>query len=310
MAKHRNKKSLLRSVVFVSMMSSLALFFGHIASGKVLGPQQKSSPINVYYWNPTHNFGDMLNEDLLNYFKIKFNRVETSEAENIFVGSILGFGGYSKKLNTFGVGFICKPSKSCKFPKGINCHCLRGKKTKYEVEKITGKRISNCLLGDPGLLCSRFIPVKAQRKYDVGIICHSSDQNSPYLKNIKLKNKSYIFIDIHSSTKEVCHKINECKFILSSAMHGLIVADSYGIPNRRIILTDSKKPAQTRCNFKFDDYYSIYENVKVPCAIDLKYSSITDADVDEFYKSYNIPRRVIQDFCEKYIKLIKNHFKV
>ena len=35
---------------------------------------------DVYYASESHNFGDQLNEDLLNYFSIKFNRVPVDKA--------------------------------------------------------------------------------------------------------------------------------------------------------------------------------------------------------------------------------------
>lgn len=263
---------------------------------------------DTFYCRGATNFGDMLNEDLLRFFEVNFNNVHISKAKDIFIGSVLDFG-FRENINVFGSGFIKKPSEKFKFHKGINPYCLRGKKTKEYVSKITGKNLDNCLLGDPGLLCSRIYPQNESKIYDVGIICHLLDKNSPYLKNIKLKNKKYTFIDVQAPTQEVCKKINQCKFILSSAMHGLIVSDSYGIPNQRIILTDNNHCFYTRLNFKFDDYYSIYENVRVPKAIDLKHSTITDNDIDRFKDNYNIPQDVISKFCDEYTELMKAHFK-
>ena len=42
--------------------------------------------------------------------------------------------------------------------------------------------------------------------------------------------------------------------VLSSSLHGLVAADSFGVPNRHIVL--SHKPKGD--GFKFDDYYSAY----------------------------------------------------
>lgn len=143
----------------------------------------------------------------------------------------------------------------------------------------------------------------------MGIVCHQCDKSSPYLKNIKLNDKNYTFIDINSPTKSVCKKIKQCRFILASAMHALIVSDSYGIPNQRIILTDSNHPGHTRYNFKFDDYYSIYDGINIPKPVDLKYSTISDSDIENFEKNYSISKDTITKFCDKYTELTKNHFR-
>lgn len=45
-----------------------------------------------------------------------------------------------------------------------------------------------------------------------------------------------------------------CKCILSSSLHGLIVADSFNIPNRWISLSESS--LLEKQNFKYLDYYS------------------------------------------------------
>lgn len=116
-----------------------------------------SRSCDVYYANGSRNFGDQLNEDLLNYFSVKFNEVGVNQAEYIFIGSILGWG-YPQNINVFGSGFMNEPPESFNFPQGINACCLRGKKTKEYVSKITGKKLDDCLLGDPGLLCNRIFP--------------------------------------------------------------------------------------------------------------------------------------------------------
>jgi pyruvyltransferase len=50
-------------------------------------------------------------------------------------------------------------------------------------------------------------------------------------------------------------EITSCEFILSSSLHGLVVADSYGIPNQWV------EPAAEDIHntFKFYDYYSALE---------------------------------------------------
>jgi hypothetical protein len=53
--------------------------------------------------------------------------------------------------------------------------------------------------------------------------------------------------------EEVFRAIHSCDFILSSSMHGLIVADAFSVPNRRVRLS-----AGIISDFKFVDYYSAF----------------------------------------------------
>ena len=46
--------------------------------------------------------------------------------------------------------------------------------------------------------------------------------------------------------------LTSCELIFSSSLHGLIVADSFGIPNIHMELSDKLVGG----NFKFEDYYS------------------------------------------------------
>ena len=261
---------------------------------------------DVYYYADS-NFGDNLNKDLLNYLGINYKFKSIHDARYIFMGSVLGFG-FKEKVNTFGVGMLFP---KVNLPKDMKVYSLRGEKTKQYIEKVTGKNLSSCLLGDPALLVSEIFPQKKEKVYDVGIVCHYVDADSPYIKNIKLSNKTYTFIDVRSPTRDFCEKINQCKFILSSALHPIIASDSYGIPNRRIILlkdVEISKNIKESLDFKFDDYYSIYKNTKIFRPIDLRHEKITDTDIDTFTKEYNISQKVVKKFCEKYKKLIKNYF--
>ena len=60
------------------------------------------------------------------------------------------------------------------------------------------------------------------------------------------------FIDVNEANPlDVIDQITSCRKILSSSLHGLIVADAYRIPNARLILSNLICGG----DFKFDDYY-------------------------------------------------------
>ena len=109
-------------------------------------------------------------------------------------------------------------------------------------------------LGDPGLLSGMLLPDKPQQKhYRVGIVPHYVDQKHPAVIEF-LKQPGVTFIDIFSETMDFLEQVARCEIILSSSLHGLIIADALGIPNGWLKLSE-----RVRGNdFKFADYYSVF----------------------------------------------------
>ena len=62
------------------------------------------------------------------------------------------------------------------------------------------------------------------------------------------------FIDVQNEPETVLKEISECENIISTGLHGLIIADSYGIPNCWCEISD--KILGNR--FKFHDYFSSF----------------------------------------------------
>lgn len=109
------------------------------------------------------------------------------------------------------------------------------------------------------------------------------------------KNKKVLNIDIQLKPKEFVKQVAKCDFILSSAMHGLICADSLGIPNKHIILSNNV----TGGDYKFRDYYSIYKNFKYK-PIFLENEIINNKSIDDYKNEYSI---TLNDINEIYNNL-------
>lgn len=60
-------------------------------------------------------------------------------------------------------------------------------------------------------------------------------------------------IDVFAPIDEILREVQACEFVISSSLHGLIVSDAFGIPNRRLIVSDLIKSTR-----KFADYYSAF----------------------------------------------------
>ncbi len=261
----------------------------------------------MYYFYAVKNFGDLLALDLMRYFKVRFCTMPPNKNANfIAVGSHMeSFVKHTPKtitkcpLRIWGTGFMMAPKSEVEtFCRPVEIYALRGKLTLERCKKILNDELSHVVLGDPGLLIRRIFPdINTEKKYDVGIVCHFNDKNNQNLKNINLDKLSYCMIDIQQDTADFIQQVSQCKFILSSAMHGLICADSLNIPNRHIILSDKV----TGNGYKFRDYYSVF---KCPYCepIDLRNAIITDLDIQRLTSEYKITSAEIDEICDGLIQ--------
>ena len=140
-----------------------------------------------------------------------------------------------------------------------------------------------------------------KKKYDIGIIPHYKDKKLFDRKTIQTKKYTYKVIDIQKNPKNVLKEINSCKFILSSSLHGLIYADSYNIPNHRIIIGSKIIGG----DFKYKDYYSAF-GMDLPEASDLRKEIITDEKIDELKELYQPKENQIKNIQSELIKVYKN----
>jgi len=81
---------------------------------------------------------------------------------------------------------------------------------------------------------------------------------------------------------DVVAEISKCEAVLSSSLHGLVVADSFGIPNRRAVASD----LLTGGDYKFRDYYSAFGIS--PASFDLRTTRFGDNDIADIHANYKI----------------------
>lgn len=255
----------------------------------------------LYYYRGK-NFGDCLNLDLLDYYGVNPIYAPQYFTDACCIGSILDdfvvtpkLCRNSKTLHVFGSGFMYSKPEYSEFCRPLKIHCLRGKLTRAICEKILRADLSDIPLGDPGLLVSRIYPHNQDtKKYDVGIICHYADDSGALNRKIKLERLNYTTISVSLPPRQFAEAVAECRCIISSAMHGLICADSYGVPNKHLILSDNVKGG----TFKFKDYYSVYKN-SVYEPLNIENISITDELVHDIISSYEVSHQEVSDICNR-----------
>src|SRR5690554_4142773 len=123
------------------------------------------------------------------------------------------------------------------------------------------------IYGDPALLLPIiYSPKRHRKKYKLGVIPHYIDKDNKTIQLIKdRKDILIINIEVGSNFKYFINQIVSCEEVISSSLHGLIVADAYGIPNDWCEFGDKV----IGDGFKFKDYFaSVGRSTNTP--IDLR----------------------------------------
>lgn len=207
--------------------------------------------MKTYYWKGKKNFGDLLTPLLLEHFcHLKSEWSEAKDAELVMVGSILGHMPAGWNGVTVGAGLLHEHST---FLTSGEVLSVRGPLTLARTYRISnGKGWKRVVQGDMGLLADELVGDQ-DKIYNLGLVPHWSDttleKNPIFLKyNPKI-------IRVSDDPLEVIRQIGQCKKIVSSSLHGIILADAYGIPRRIEISPEVlAKPKQEGGLFKWHDY--------------------------------------------------------
>lgn len=120
---------------------------------------------------------------------------------------------------------------------------------------LTAKGLKKSLvLADPGLLADELVGYR-DKEYDLGIVPHWTD--TTLAKDPRFTKFNPRIIDVTQDPLEVLREISRCKKIVTSSLHGAIVADSFIIP-RRIELAPRMitHAHQEGGDFKWRDYHA------------------------------------------------------
>jgi pyruvyltransferase len=207
----------------------------------------------IFWWKPKRklrnlyrqklNVGDLLSvylcDQILKSKGISLKPELTEGKRILAIGSIIHFAKDGDIVWGSGInGKISLEEITAKF---LDVRSVRGPKTR-EVLKQKFNINSPEIYGDPGLLISGFIPCSKIKKHEVSIIPHFNQLSR------KIKTKYHI-IRPDIGVEEFCREISSSNFIISSSLHGIIVAESYGVP---AIYWDNGNAEDI---FKYEDYY-------------------------------------------------------
>jgi len=203
------------------------------------------------FWVRSNNFGDAVNSLL--YSRIGLRAPEWADED--YHGKIVACGSIAHAARPGDIvwGTGCNPELPLKCNETTRVLALRGPLSaeifyEYGFQDITET------YGDPVFLLPKFFRFQKSRIVDFnkapGIVPHYVD------KERILKTMGYVgnfrFIDItQPSQVDFARDITDCKYVLSSALHGIVCAEAYGIPAVWCEFSDNVAGN----GFKFRDYY-------------------------------------------------------
>ena len=198
--------------------------------------------IPTYWWDGHANFGDAMTSWLLPAYGILPIHRVAGRARLAGVGSVIEFLPPDFRGAIWGSGLI--RDHAYPLPEA-HALALRG--------PLTWERVSargEPALGDPGILASRHIR-RPGRRWDVGLVPHGHHRkHERFLELAETPGLSVRIIDVHQEARAAVREIASCGTIITTSLHGLVTADSFGIP---AVWTTLHPPLEGD-DFKFRDY--------------------------------------------------------
>lgn len=214
-------------------------------------PQLKGEGLSLYYWREPHwaNFGDFLSLKLVERIveqpvDVYNKKKHGADRKLLAIGSILYFAKQGDVVWGSGVNGKRPFREEYQFD-DLDVRAVRGPLTENFLKENFGIEVPR-VYGDPALLVPYFFPEfkKSENpQHDYIVIPHYSEK-----KFFPLQEDGSVVYPT-DPWDEVIKKILDSKFVISSSLHGIILAEAYGIPARLLRITE-KEPF-----LKYQDYY-------------------------------------------------------
>jgi hypothetical protein len=256
----------------------------NILSAKVIDGFRLNGRRRIFYHLGRPNFGDDIN---LWFFR------EISGSPFAWGGTgrthVLGVGSIAAKVSShsivMGSGLI-EPCQKNELVKPAELFSVRGNLTAELFDQEAS------FLGDPLCLIDLIMPQSADKSNGVlGVVPHVLNYN--FFKNCFGSQPGVHVINPSDDPVQVVRTISGCRRIASQSLHGLIVADAYGIPN--IWITPSA--GMMGGTFKFLDYFTTLDKPKIPI-------TLPDFNEDRENLDYTVGRYVYDK--KAYLDTMKN----
>lgn len=252
----------------------------------------------LYYWQQKAfvNFGDYISLKLVERIvdapvEVFYRYPNNKKKKLLAIGSILSFAVDNDVI--WGSGINGKLLRKDQYTFGtLDVRSVRGPLTKQFLMDNFGIEAPE-VYGDPALLFPYFFPEfqkKENPSYDYIVIPHYTE-----LKLFPKEGNPHIVYPT-DPWDEVIERILDSRFVIASSLHGLIIAEAYGIPARLLKVTDNEPM------FKYQDYYEGTNRQNFQFAVSVEEALMMggeppfECDLEKLYEAFPIEYWPYSDF--------------
>ncbi|QSA96822.1 polysaccharide pyruvyl transferase family protein [Methylococcus sp. EFPC2] len=177
------------------------------------------------FWFLSSNFGDALNHYILSRLSrdgVAYIDVSDRDKKVVAIGSILNW--CNENCIAWGPGLA---NRQDQVNPQAEIRAVRGPLSRQRALEC-GASVPE-VYGDPALLLPLLYRPPSRKKFSLGIIPHYIDQ-AAVMHRYKAESKEIRIIDVLDTPERVIDEIVSCDRIVSSSLHGIIVAHAYHIP--------------------------------------------------------------------------------
>lgn len=199
-------------------------------------------PLKIY-WARLNNWGDKLAPVIVKALSGREIVHSAAPGKIVTVGSVLEHATDGDII--WGTGSMFeKPARVS----NMQYHAVRGPLTR----KIVLNAGYSCpeVYGDPAILMPYIYKVSKQIDCKIGIIPHYVDKK--LVEHLRGVHKDVRILDIQGDITEVMNEVARCKVVLSSSLHGVIIAEALGRKACYVQMSNGVVGG----DFKFKDYYA------------------------------------------------------
>ena len=215
-------------------------------------------PIPLYWWGKKTNFGDLIGPWMIEMMTGRSTANIRHQEEKAGITGLATAGSLIHSLDRpgleiWGSGSICSLTaehiRKLAHREPAKIHAVRGWKTFKELQKLgwSAPRV----FGDPASLLPRLYAPKprAEVKGKIAIVPHYMHKTL----FAGLGDDAFHMVEVQDQAAPVVDQIASARCVLSTSLHGVIVAQAYGVPWVWLRIRDA---ALIGGDFKFEDYFT------------------------------------------------------